>query len=176
MRLLPPRYQNRQRPRTLRVVMFLRGLMVRFTPTAWELLPLFQFYILEDRRPPCLSPIRLILSHLRRDRINRNSTSLRFDLRPGSLTRRLQQCGKPGLPLKAEGATGHGPYWFDLQGPGENVHARFQRSRWSAPGTDRRARVSVPWYARASSDLPRGTTGPMTKKKKRLRDGLHRRD
>lgn len=55
---------------------------------------------------------------LRRDRIQQEFASL-GDLRPGSLTRRLQQCGKPGCRCKAEGATGHGPYWsltFKVQG------------------------------------------------------------
>ena len=38
---------------------------------------------------------------LRRDRIQQEFASL-GDLRPGSLTRRLQQCGKPGCRCKAE--------------------------------------------------------------------------
>ena len=50
---------------------------------------------------------------LRRDRIQQEFASL-GDLRPGSLTRRLQQCGKPGCRCKAEGATGHGWWkWCD---------------------------------------------------------------
>ena len=39
---------------------------------------------------------------LRRDRIQQEFASL-GDLRPGSLTRRLQQCGKPGCEALAEG-------------------------------------------------------------------------
>lgn len=55
---------------------------------------------------------------LRRDRIQQDFASL-GDLRPGSLTRRFLQCGKPGCRCKADGATGHGPYWsltFKVQG------------------------------------------------------------
>ena len=113
---------------------------------------------------------------LRRDRIQQEFASL-GDLRPGSLTRRLQQCGKPGCRCKAEGATGHGPYWsltFKVQGK-----TVIQRPRWSARGNrSPSTSVSVPWRrswstsasSSARRDLPRGTTGPVTKKKKRLRD------
>ncbi len=55
---------------------------------------------------------------LRRDRIQQEFVSL-GDLRPGSLTRRLQQCGKPRCRCQRDGATGHGPYWsltFKVQG------------------------------------------------------------
>ena len=113
---------------------------------------------------------------LRRDRIQQEFASL-GDLRPGSLTRRLQQCGKPGCRCKAEGATGHGPYWsltFKVQGktvtrsiPAAAVertreqiaeHKRFRALAAELVGPQRAA---LP-----GADLPRGTTGPMTKKKK----------
>ena len=79
---------------------------------------------------------------LRRDRIQQEFASL-GDLRPGSLTRRLQQCGKPGCRCKAEGATGHGPYWsltFKVQGKTVTRSipaAAVERTR----GTDRRAQA-----------------------------------
>ena len=55
---------------------------------------------------------------LRRDRIQQEFASL-GELRPGSLTRRFLQCGKPGCRCQVDGATGHGPYWsltFKVQG------------------------------------------------------------
>ena len=55
---------------------------------------------------------------LRRDRIQQEFASL-GDLRPGSLTRRFLQCGKPRCRCQRDGATGHGPYWsltFKVQG------------------------------------------------------------
>ena len=55
---------------------------------------------------------------LRRDRIQQEFVSV-GDLRPGSLTRRFLQCGKPRCRCRRDGATGHGPYWsltFKVQG------------------------------------------------------------
>ena len=55
---------------------------------------------------------------LRRDRIQQEFVSL-GDLRPGLLTRRFLQCGKPRCRCQLDGATGHGPYWsltFKVQG------------------------------------------------------------
>ena len=55
---------------------------------------------------------------LRRDRIQQELVSV-GDLRPGSLTRRFLQCGKPRCRCQRDGATGHGPYWsltFKVQG------------------------------------------------------------
>ena len=55
---------------------------------------------------------------LRRNRVQQELVSV-GELRPGSLTRRFLQCGKPGCRCQVDGATGHGPYWsltFKVQG------------------------------------------------------------
>ena len=122
---------------------------------------------------------------LRRDRIQQEFTSL-GDLRPGSLTRRLQQCGKPGCRCKAEGATGHGPYWsltFKVQGKTvtRSIPAVAVERTREQIAEHKRFRALAAELVDLSEQLcqarlAEGTTGPMTKKKKRLRDGLHRRD
>ena len=64
------------------------------------------------------TPQTLAALTLRRDRIQQDLAFL-GDLRPGSLTSRVRPCGKPGCRCKADGATGHGPYWsltFKVQG------------------------------------------------------------
>ena len=131
-----------------------------------ELLPPFlQFYILEDRRSPCRSPIPLILSPSGVTGSNRNSP-------PSATCARLSDSPPPavrqaGLPLQSRRRDRPRPLLVaDLQGPGENRDTLDSSGRGGAhAGTDSPSTsVSAPWRrswstsasSSARRDLPRG--------------------